>query len=184
MFGDQQADLREVEDLTTFRADHLGIGEIPSTVPAGAGHMGDHGVGIHHLGQVLSRGTGLLALLALGGPTFGPGRGGRFGEPFGRGRHRRVTRVAAQTLLEVSQSRLQNADHLRLRADQLRLRLDLLALLGELLQLVVHQQLQCGDQFLQLVVRGSVIEGGAFVGRNSPRYACRSRMWWTRLSGT
>ena len=72
VLGDQQTDLREVEDLTTFRADHLGIGEIPSTVPAGAGHMGDHGVGIDHLGQMPSRGTGLLTLLALGGPTFGP----------------------------------------------------------------------------------------------------------------
>jgi hypothetical protein len=107
MFGDSQADLGEIEDLAVFGVDHLGTGKITTTATTRVRCMDDHCVWIGHLGQVLAGGSGLLPLLALGSPTFGPGRRRRLGEPFGRRWHRRVAGVATDALFEVSQFRLE-----------------------------------------------------------------------------
>ena len=106
--------------------------------------MVDHLVRIDHLGQVLARGTGLLALLAGRGSTLGPAWCRRLREPLGRRRHRGVPRVATETLLEISKACSQLGQLRRLRADH---------------------RLQLGILHLELLVGGSV--GREIAGRNS-----------------
>src|ERR1019366_4731871 len=140
--------------------DHLGILQSRATRRARGWRVADHVVGIGHLGQVLARCSGLLALLAGSGPTLGTRWRRWLREPLGRRRHRGVARVAFETLAKIG---------------------NLCPKCGDLLRLDGYDSLQLGDQLDQLVVGRSV--RGGIAGRNSPRYARRSRRWWTRRSG-
>jgi uncharacterized protein YjeT (DUF2065 family) len=101
VLGDDQTDLRELEHLAAFGRDHLGVVQTGTARRTRWRCVGDHLVGIGHLGQVLAGCTGLLALLAGLGPTLCPTWCRRLREPFGRRRHRRIARVAAETLTEI-----------------------------------------------------------------------------------
>ena len=87
-------------------------------------------VGISHLGEVLSFGTGLLALAPLLGPALGPVLRHRLRESLHRGRDRGVARVAPEAPRKLFELVLEAGDSLGMRADQLLLGGDEL---GELL---------------------------------------------------
>jgi hypothetical protein len=76
--------------------------------------VADHVVGIGHLGQVLARCTGLLALLAVSGPTLGTRWRRWLREPLGRRRHRGVARVAFESLAKIGNLCPKCGDLLRL----------------------------------------------------------------------
>jgi hypothetical protein len=113
--------------------------------------MGDHQIGVGPLGQMLARGTVLLAVLFRRRSTVGPGRRGRLSEQFGRRRHRRVAGIAVETLTKICNLGPQCGD---------------LGGLGR------RHSLQFAQQRDQLVVGRSVRRGIA--GRNSQRYARQS----------
>ncbi len=115
-----------------------------------------------HLSQVLSLGTGLLARAALGRSTFCPAGSGWLLQSFFRRRHRRVARIATETLLEIGETGFK---------------------LGNACRLLLGQQLKRSDLILQLLVGDLVRERRAIVGRNSQRYARLIPRWRMVRSG-
>lgn len=156
-------DLGPLEDLATLDPDDLGAGEVGTTVRAPCRRVGQHSVGIGHLGQVLALGARLLARPTFDGPPLGSIGGRWLGWTLGRGRHGRVARVLAQSLLEVGQARPQ---------------------LSDLAHLLLDDELRRRQLRAQLLMRGRrVIEGRAVVKWNCERYAWRCYWGWTVRSG-
>jgi hypothetical protein len=153
VLGGEQADLGQVEDLSGLDGDHRGIIEPGPARVTRLGHVGDQQAGIGHLGEVLAGSAGLLALLPRRSATLGPGGSERLREQLCRGGHRGVPGIATGALLHVGDPALQ---------------------LGNLRRLCSHERGQ--------LLIGRDLEGG-IAGRNSSRYARRSRGWWTRRSG-
>ena len=104
------ADLREIEDLADLIVDHLGIAQLRPAVRARRRRMDKHLVGVGHLREVLALRAGLLCLAACLCPALLAVSGGGLSEPFGRGRHRGVARVAPEALLEIRQPSLELGD--------------------------------------------------------------------------
>ncbi len=154
----------QLEDLAAFNVDDLRCGQVPAAVRAHTGHMGDHLVGIVHLGKMLALGTGLLPQPALRRPTLGPVRRRGLGEPLLRRRHRRVARGAPDPLFQVGEACCQSSvgrfELCNARVTQ-----------GQLLT----QRCVLGDQFLA----GEAVSIRKRANtRNSLQYARRFPRWW------
>ena len=119
--------------------------------------MGDHLIGIAHLGEVVPLVAGLLARPALGLAALGPIRR-RFGQSFGRGRHRGVAGIAPHAPFEFDDLGLQ---------------------LGKTHRLLFDQKLLSSNQFLEFLEEG-VVE---FHDHQSTRCTSRSRAFWDQNAG-
>jgi hypothetical protein len=153
VFGDVGPDPGHVEDLTDLHACELGAGEIAAAVRAHRGYVDDHLVGVSHLGEVLPFCTGLLSLTAPLGPALLSVGSRRLGEPLGRWRHRRVARVAPESLFEVGEMRFEHADPFTQKRD--------------LLFALRAEQLEGRVELLRILIGGLIGERGEIVGRNS-----------------
>ncbi len=173
VLGDDDLGLWDLEDLAHLFVHQLCARKVGAAARAGLRGMGDDMVGIFHLGEVGSGCTGLLAGLPSHRSAGLAVRAlllGGLGEDV-RGRwHGRVLRVAPELLLELGDGASQHLDLLFERRD-------LFKELSLLRCLALGQQPQRCDELLQLLVGGLVSERGGVVGRNSPRYARRSRKW-------
>lgn len=96
-----------VEHLADLVVNHLCVDEPRATSRARRGRVDDDLVGILHLGEMLALSTGLLALATTLCAAL---RTVRLGQPLLGGRHRRVARRAAETLLQVGEACLQLGD--------------------------------------------------------------------------
>lgn len=158
--GARRLNRREVEHLAPHVADNRCVEETLSASFAVIRLMVHDLVRVRYRGKVLARSTGLLALLLS--RTLPAGFRCRLGIAVRRRRLGRIARVHAETGPQCH---------------------DLDAQLLDRPHLLGHHGPQRGVLLAQILIGRRVSAGGRVVGRNSQRYARRTRRWWTVPSG-